>query len=233
MTITTNTFISRANKKHNNKYNYDKTLYFKYHEKLIITCNIHGDFTQSPAKHLAGQNCPKCAIALQHEHLKYNWTKEEESILIENYQKIGLSLTSNLLNTSPSSVYKKAKILGLTKKVKSKTYHDKISKVTWNSLINGAARRKLEVSITEDDIWDLYLKQNKLCALTGCRINLHKNSKIDASVDRIDSTKGYTKENVQIVLKTINKIKMDLPENDFYKLCKLVYFNLKDKMEPI
>ena len=54
MTITTPIFISRANKKHNNRYSYLKTDYFKYHEKVIITCDIHGDFNQSPAKHLAG-----------------------------------------------------------------------------------------------------------------------------------------------------------------------------------
>lgn len=233
MTITTNKFISRANKKHGNKYNYEKTIYFKYHEKVIITCSLHGDFSQSPAKHLAGQNCPKCAVVFQHEHLKYNWTEEEKSFLIENYQKIGLSLTADLLKISSSCVYKKAKALGLTKKVKPKTYHDKISKITWNSLVGGALRRRLEVTITEDDIWDLYLKQNKLCALTGCKVNLHKKTKINASVDRIDSTKGYTKENIQIVLKTANKIKMDLQQKDFYELCKLVYLNLKDKMEPI
>jgi hypothetical protein len=51
------------------------------------------------------------------------------------------------------------------------------------------------------------------------------------SVDRIDSKKNYTKDNIQIVHKIINQCKMDLNDNDFYKFCKYVYFNLKEKYE--
>lgn len=231
MTITTSIFINRANKKHNNRYSYNNTNYFKYHEKIIITCNSHGDFQQTPAKHLAGQNCPKCAMIDSHDHLKFKWTEKEENIIIQNYKQIGLALTAELLNTSACNTYKKARSMGLTKKVKPKTYHDKISKVMWNSLLNGAKRRRLVVEITQNDIWDLYIKQNKKCALTGSQITLHKNDKINSSVDRIDSLRGYTKDNIQIVLKEINKIKMDIPQDKFYELCKTVYLNLKDTME--
>jgi hypothetical protein len=51
------------------------------------------------------------------------------------------------------------------------------------------------------------------------------------SVDRIDSKKNYTKDNIQIVHKIINQCKMDLNDNDFYKFCKYVYFKLKEKYE--
>ena len=121
--------------------------------------------------------------------------------------------------------------MNLTKKFKEKTYHDKISKVMWNSLLNGAKRRRLTVEINEDDIWDLYLLQDKKCALTGLPITLHKNDKINSSIDRIDSTKGYTKDNIQLVLKEVNKIKMNLSQSRFYELCKTIYLNLKDKMD--
>ena len=233
MTITTGTFIERANKKHNNKYSYTKTEYFKYHEKVIITCSTHGDFEQSPAKHLAGQNCPKCARISLNQHLKFKWTKEEEDIIRANYNQIGLSLTAELLNTNTGNTYRKARSMGLTKKVKPRTYHDKISKVMWNSILGGAYRRRLVVEIIEDDIWDLYIKQNKKCALTGLPITLHKDDKINCSVDRIDSSKGYTKDNIQLVLKEVNKIKMDLDQDRFYELCKTIYLNLKEKMETI
>lgn len=52
-----------ANKKHNNFYNYDKTIYPNNKKgKVIIVCPIHGEFTQSMDGHLRGYTCPSCAI---------------------------------------------------------------------------------------------------------------------------------------------------------------------------
>ena len=59
-TLTTNEFIDKANKIHNNFYIYDKTAYKKAKEKVTITCPIHGDFLQTPQHHLMGCGCPKC-----------------------------------------------------------------------------------------------------------------------------------------------------------------------------
>lgn len=59
---TTEDFIIKANKVHAFKYIYDKTIYVKNHEQVIITCPVHGDFLQSPANHKAGQGCPSCKI---------------------------------------------------------------------------------------------------------------------------------------------------------------------------
>jgi len=53
-------FIEKANKLHNNYYNYDKTVYVKAMEKVLISCPLHGEFNQLPSKHLSGQGCPKC-----------------------------------------------------------------------------------------------------------------------------------------------------------------------------
>jgi hypothetical protein len=59
--LTTDEFIEKANKIHNNRYNYFKVNYINSHKKIIITCPIHGDFEQKPNNHLNGANCPKCA----------------------------------------------------------------------------------------------------------------------------------------------------------------------------
>lgn len=55
-------FIELANKKHNNKFSYDKTNLTNKDEKgkVCITCPIHGDFWQLPNNHLYGQGCPIC-----------------------------------------------------------------------------------------------------------------------------------------------------------------------------
>lgn len=45
---------------HGNTYNYDKTVYTGYNNKITVTCPEHGDFDIVLAKHLNGQGCPKC-----------------------------------------------------------------------------------------------------------------------------------------------------------------------------
>ena len=48
-------------KKHGNRYDYSKVKFNKMHEKVCIICPEHGEFWQTPSKHLLGQGCPKCA----------------------------------------------------------------------------------------------------------------------------------------------------------------------------
>lgn len=57
---TNDDFITKAKEVHGDKYNYDKTNYEYSNQKVIITCPIHGDFTQTPNDHLSGKGCAKC-----------------------------------------------------------------------------------------------------------------------------------------------------------------------------
>ena len=56
-----NIFIKQAKEIHGDKYDYSKVEYSGNHEKVIIICPEHGEFLQSPDKHLQGCGCPKCA----------------------------------------------------------------------------------------------------------------------------------------------------------------------------
>ena len=60
--LKTEDFISKAIKVHGNKYIYDKTNLSIRDEKgrIIITCPIHGDFSQTPHNHLCGKGCSEC-----------------------------------------------------------------------------------------------------------------------------------------------------------------------------
>ena len=63
---TTEEFINEAKEIHKNedgtaKYLYNKTVYNGSHGKIIITCPIHGDFSQVAKSHLSGCGCPKCS----------------------------------------------------------------------------------------------------------------------------------------------------------------------------
>lgn len=88
-----------------------------------------------------------------------------------------------------------------------------------------AKTRKIKFDLSIEQIWDLYLKQNKKCAMTNLELIFPKNAldtNANASLDRIDSNKGYNIDNVQWVDKRINFMKLTLSSNEFVSLCKLV-----------
>jgi len=84
----------------------------------------------------------------------------------------------------------------------------------------------MKVSVTMDDAWKLFLKQSRKCAITGELLYFAEAGKNavggNASLDRIDSTKGYTPDNIQWVHKEINVMKWDLPLPTFLRWCKKV-----------
>jgi len=57
---TTEEFIKKAILVHGDRYNYSKVEYKNCGSKLIIICNLHGEFKQSPNHHLRNHGCPKC-----------------------------------------------------------------------------------------------------------------------------------------------------------------------------
>lgn len=57
---TRDTFISKAIKKHNNRYSYDDVKFIDNNTKVSIICVKHGIFEQTPASHLSGSGCMKC-----------------------------------------------------------------------------------------------------------------------------------------------------------------------------
>ena len=96
----------------------------------------------------------------------------------------------------------------------------------WNKAKKRAIKKKLEFDLTQEFLWDLYEKQYRKCALSGLPIEFRKgdkNTTSTASIDRIDSQKGYTTSNVQWVHKDINLMKNILKTDYFIDLCQKVY----------
>lgn len=58
---TSSDFVKRARDVHGDKYSYDKVAYVSNRTDVIITCLIHGDFTQRPTNHFQGKGCLYCA----------------------------------------------------------------------------------------------------------------------------------------------------------------------------
>lgn len=103
-----------------------------------------------------------------------------------------------------------------------------------NNIERSAKARNLECTITPEYIWDIYLKQNRKCSLTGRIIFLdYDGKKCTASLDRIDSSKGYIEGNVQWVHRDVNRIKNNYNQDYFISLCRDIYKNNEGKIIPI
>lgn len=102
-------------------------------------------------------------------------------------------------------------------------------RVSWfNKFKVSAETRGLEWKLSLDDVADLMYKQNSKCALTGWSIEFPESGhpqQSPASIDRIDSNLGYTKDNVQLVLKHVNMMKQAYSQDFFIKICEAVASN--------
>ena len=57
----TEEFIQKAKEIHEDKYDYSKSIYTKMNDKVIINCQMHGEFEQTPCNHITReQGCSKC-----------------------------------------------------------------------------------------------------------------------------------------------------------------------------
>ena len=65
-----NEFIEKSQKIHGNKYDYFKVAYKNAITKVCIICPKHGEFWQTPNKHLNGQGCPKCKESSLEEKIR-------------------------------------------------------------------------------------------------------------------------------------------------------------------
>lgn len=61
LSLTTDEFIDRSSKVHNNEFSYENTNYVNSKTKVLVTCKVHGDFKAIPQNHLNGVGCPNCS----------------------------------------------------------------------------------------------------------------------------------------------------------------------------
>jgi len=87
---------------------------------------------------------------------------------------------------------------------------------------NRAKNLKRECKLTIEFLSDMFEEQGRRCSLTGKELYFKIDGRNDgtASIDRIDSSKGYIKGNVRWVHKNINIMKMALPDKEFIEFCK-------------
>lgn len=103
-----------------------------------------------------------------------------------------------------------------------------ISATWWtNHVVRGYGskrRKQIKCTISIKDAWNLFLFQDRKCALTGLELTFPTKTANGgtASLDRIDSSKGYELGNIQWVHKQINLMKNKFSQDEFIRFCKLV-----------
>lgn len=110
-------------------------------------------------------------------------------------------------------------------------YQD-LSHAYWSRIVRGAQIRGLSLEIIPKDAWDKFVEQGKKCALSGVELvlsNPYSGKNQTASFDRIDSSKGYEKSNIQWIHKDLNNMKNNFTDAEFILWCEKVsnYVKLK------
>lgn len=101
--------------------------------------------------------------------------------------------------------------------------YEQIGGKQFKHIAYGAKRRNIVFDITIKQVWELYLSQNRRCALTGLELTWDsKTGYGTASVDRIDNNKGYIVGNIQIIHKDVNMMKRHHSQDYFIYLCSLI-----------
>ena len=93
----------------------------------------------------------------------------------------------------------------------------------WRHIQIHAENRSLPFKISMKYAWNIFQSQGQRCVLSG--LPLRFGDEQTASLDRIDSSKGYVRGNVQWIHKDTNWMKIKFPQDYFIQLCKLVAQN--------
>jgi len=81
---------------------------------------------------------------------------------------------------------------------------------------------KLALEVTRGDLKELWERQGGRCTLTGWSLSQAVNDLRRGSIDRIDSSKGYIKGNIQFVAWIVNAAKGKFSQSDFVEMCGAV-----------
>lgn len=98
----------------------------------------------------------------------------------------------------------------------------------WRNVQASAAARGYEVTVSMDEAFAILERQGFACALTGETIKIadsvkgHLGGETTASLDRIDSSKGYVPGNLQWLHKDVNRLKSTLGQDRFIQICMIV-----------
>jgi hypothetical protein len=186
-------------------------------EVIRYSCDLIAGRTKGCKKCRARERTPKIKIGGKYKE----WTVLEQTVnksrnivyLCEcSCGNRGYQSASDLLN--PDRCFSCIKCSKRQEKQCYKTFN--VAK--YNKYERSAKTRNIEFAVSIEYLWNQFKKQKQICAITGDYLpDINK-----ASLDRIDSKKGYVEGNVQWVTIQANKSKHILSMEELYDFCKKV-----------
>ena len=168
----------------------------------------------------------------------FKWTKEADEILLnlikqdkdatEIAKKIGITVCSFYHRALKHgfSYQKIGKFFGPGIQFKEKYNNSKLAKFIYRKYQvakSSAKRKNLNFDLSPEFLLELYNKQEGKCYYTGIKMLMNQSCNPHLlSLDRINSTLGYTKNNVVFCCFHVNIMKRDLTINEFFQFCKQI-----------
>jgi hypothetical protein len=163
--------------------------------------------------------CPNCNNVIYYKHKKsLSRADRMKSVCMKCRPKFGNRTVFGTIN-------------GMWKGIEDMPYRY-ISDIQNHAKANGR-----ECSISLENLYEQYKKQDGKCIYSNESLSFVRRGRKyrtgNASVDRIDSSKGYTKDNIQWVDKNINRMKSNFSSDQFVNMCSLVSNNSNNIKTPV
>lgn len=129
---------------------------------------------------------------------------------------------------------KKAAISGKYLDFRKTSVENSLLSVLWGCR-SRAKRRDVVCNVSDEEVLQLLIKQNGKCAKTGIILEPSKQdgfknkNPYTVSIDRVNNSKGYTIDNIELVCTIFNLFKNSYDIKDVENICKsyIKYNNLK------
>ena len=102
------------------------------------------------------------------------------------------------------------------------TYYVRYPEKIFSYFLRNCRKRYKECTLTLSDLQAQWDKQNGICPYSGLKMTLEFGYMNSASLDRIDSSKGYMKNNIQFVVLPINYLKNSYSDLDVKRFLKSI-----------
>jgi len=179
----------------------------------------------------------RCRICAYKACSKYHVGDRYDRLVVQGFEYVGTKRVATCCCDCGNTVKVLATLLG-----KNKTNNcgcrprglwqgvGDFSGTVYYRLKRGAQVRHIPFKVSPQQLWNLFVQQNKKCALTGLDIELSLESREagTASVDRKNSRRGYFPDNIQWVHKDVNLMKSNFTQEYYVALCRSVAQHTKE-----
>jgi hypothetical protein len=105
---------------------------------------------------------------------------------------------------------------------------DRLLLERWYGVRDRAKRKGLIIDFNWEFLKELWIKQKGICVISGIQMTYIMSCgrvPTNVSVDRIDPSIGYIRENIQLVCMTVNQMKSDLSISELLGFCSKIIKN--------